>query len=107
MGSDVGLAAYADGAPQGLPNKVIEYLAASLPVVSSLKGETLSLLADEDCGLSYIAGDGIGLRAALLLLGEPEYRERLSRRARAVFERDFQAEYVYSQFASYLEALAR
>ena len=45
--ADIGLAAYAAGAPQSVPNKDIEYLAAGLPVVSSLVGETRQLLADE------------------------------------------------------------
>src|SRR5213593_3904963 len=35
--AQVGVAAYAAGAPQGLPNKVFEYLSAGLPVLSSLR----------------------------------------------------------------------
>lgn len=40
----MGLAAYARGAPQGVPNKVIEYMAAGLAVVTSLSGETREII---------------------------------------------------------------
>ena len=79
--SDVGLAAYEDGAPQSIPNKVIEYLAAGLPVVSSLRGETEKLLRHERCGLSYDSRDSKTLLRALLALRTLEERRRLGSRA--------------------------
>jgi glycosyltransferase involved in cell wall biosynthesis len=106
MGADIGLAAYAPAAPQGLPNKVIEYMAAGLPVVSSLDGETAELLERHECGVSYAAGDGGALRDALERLAAPELRERLARNARREFQAGFEAETIYPQLASYLENAA-
>ncbi|MEO8019668.1 MAG: glycosyltransferase family 4 protein [Pseudomonadota bacterium] len=106
MGADIGLAAYAHAAPQGLPNKVIEYMAAGLPVVSSLAGETADLLKRGDCGVSYAAGDDEALRDALERLAAPQPRARLAHNARHGFEAEFVAETIYPQLASYLERAA-
>ena len=48
----IGLQPYAAGAPQGLANKLFEYLSAGMPVVSSLTGENQQLIAANDCGLT-------------------------------------------------------
>lgn len=102
----VGLAAYAPNAPQGLPNKVIEYLAAGLPVVSSLRGETAELLAEAGCGTTYEAGDKAAFARALLALETSQAREPMARNARAVFEARFCAESIYAQLGDHLESLA-
>jgi len=102
----IGLAAYAPAAPQGLPNKVIEYLAAGLPVLSSLTGETARLLADAQCGLTYDAGDASSLANALLSLQSPDARQPLAMNARRTFEARFRAETVYARLADHLESVA-
>ncbi len=102
--ADIGLAAYARAAPQGLPNKVIEYLAAGLAVVSSLTGETEQLLSRESCGTTYQAGSAASLNDALCALKANDVRQRLAHNARRTFETHFQAETVYRQLAEYLEA---
>ncbi len=106
VGADIGLAAYAKAAPQGVPNKVIEYLAAGLPVVSSLSGEAQALLARAECGRSYQAGDGEALSRTLRELEPGQNRERISRNARRKYEESFRAESVYGRLAAYLEELA-
>jgi len=105
--SDIGVAAYAAGAPQGIPNKVIEYLAAGLPVVSSLSGEAEDLLSAEHCGLTYDVSDPDTLRSALLRLREASERNRMADCAARVFNERFRAEHVYAEFADYLEQLVR
>jgi glycosyltransferase involved in cell wall biosynthesis len=105
-GADIGLAAYATGAPQGLPNKVIEYLAAGLPVLSSLEGETRQLLNEQGCGCSYPASDAHALVAALASLEPPDRRAQMSGRSRRVFEARFQAQTVYGELADFLEEQA-
>jgi glycosyltransferase involved in cell wall biosynthesis len=63
------------------PLKVVEYMAAGLPVVATRQGDLPELLAD--AGLLVQPGDVEGLRAALLVLGEnAEFRLRLGRAAR-------------------------
>ncbi len=102
--SDVGLAAYAREAPQGIPNKIIEYLAAGLPVVSSLRGESARLLHDEDCGASYEPENKASLRDALLAVMDRRHAER-SANASAVFDRRYRAEAVYGAYADHIEDL--
>lgn len=105
--SRLGLAAYLAGAPQGLPNKVFEYLAAGLPVVSSLRGETESLLAREACGETYDPSRPEGLAGIILALHHEEARrEAMASRAREVFDSRFSAEKVYSAMIRYLEDVA-
>jgi glycosyltransferase involved in cell wall biosynthesis len=106
-GADIGLAAYAAEAPQGLPNKVIEYLAAGLPIVSSLTGETEAMLRLSECGVTYTAGSAASLYEALRALSPATVRERLSTNARRKFETDFEAESIYGQLAGYLETMAK
>jgi glycosyltransferase involved in cell wall biosynthesis len=102
----IGVAAYAADAPQGLPNKVIEYLAAGLPIVSSLAGETEALLAAEDCGSTFGAGDPDSLVNALRSLSDDAARAAISARARRLFESRFRAETIYSELADHLERVA-
>jgi glycosyltransferase involved in cell wall biosynthesis len=102
----VGLAAYVEGAPQSMPNKVIEYLAAGLPVLSSLPGETRNVLQEQDCGLTYAPEEAGSFTVELMKLRDTALRRRLSLNARRLFERHFEAERVYGQFADYLEEVA-
>lgn len=104
--ADLGLAAYAAGAPQGVPNKIIEYLAGGLPVISSLKGETEELLSDAACGTTYQAGNAESFENALKAFEPSDARRRAGVNARRTFEERFQAERVYGHLAEYLEALA-
>ncbi len=103
--SDIGLAAYAKGAPQGIPNKVIEYLAAGLPVASALQGETEALLRDEGCGETYDPDDVNSLQHVLTSLADERHGER-SAIALKLFGKRFRAEAVYGAYADHLEALA-
>jgi len=104
--SSIGLAAYVDGAAQGLPNKIFEFLSAGLPILSSLGGEAAALLEDAGCGLTYSARDPASFAAALnRLLDQPVARRDMGRRALAKFEADFQADHIYPTLVRHLEAL--
>lgn len=91
-----------------IPNKPIEYMAGGLPVLSSLeRGVLKEMLEREGCGLTYRNGDPDGLVAQLLHLHDDEGRRLdMSRRARDLFEREFEASRVYDRFARHLEAVA-
>lgn len=100
----IGLAAYAADAPQGLPNKLFEYLSAGLPILSSLGPEARALLETQRCGVTYSAGDPVSfLNAVVSLLDNPESLSTMSRAAHATFEENYSIERVYVPFLDYLE----
>ena len=101
----VGLAAYARGAPQVLPNKPFEYMSGGLPVLSSLGGETQDMLSRCGCGLTYPAGDAGALAEAILSLrSDPDRHRALGAAGRAAYEREFAADVVYARMAEWVAA---
>jgi glycosyltransferase involved in cell wall biosynthesis len=105
--SSLGLAAYSAKAPQGIPNKVIEYLSASLPVLSSLPGECRELLESAHCGAYYEAENPVALADAIdKTLANRERLAAMRAAARSLFEQRFSAEAVYAEMADHLEAIA-
>jgi glycosyltransferase involved in cell wall biosynthesis len=101
-----GLAAYAPDAPQSLPNKVFEFMAGGLPVLSSLGQDARELLERHDCGITYRAGDAADLVRAIegLLENEPRHA-RMAENSRTAFDRHYSARRVYGEMAAYLEQL--
>lgn len=104
--SQVGLACYAAGALQSVPNKVAEYLSAGLAVVSSLRGEFQSMLAEGSFGVDYTPGDAAMLAAVLVSLRDhPERLGELQRNAERFFTRRFRVSVIYPEMVRYLEAV--
>ncbi len=102
-----GLAAYADNAPQSLPNKIFEYMAGGLPVLSSLGEDARELLERHDCGISYRAGDPTDLvRAVEALLGDERHHARMAQNAKDAYRQHYSASGVYSTLADFLEQTA-
>lgn len=66
--SDVGVIPMRDDSWVGLPYKLGDYLAAGLPVVSSLHGECGELLVREGAGVTYDWGSSASLAEALARL---------------------------------------
>jgi glycosyltransferase involved in cell wall biosynthesis len=103
----VGLAAYRKNAPQSLPNKLFEYMAAGIPIVSSLSGECVDFLRAHDCGLSYKSGDVSTLLASLhVLTSNEDYRQRLGANAHRAFRRHYSASQLYGRMARHLEQVS-
>lgn len=102
----VGLAAYARSAPQGLPNKLFEYMAFGLPVVSSLAGEAREFLNEHQCGVTYQAGSPESLLSALKnFQSDDALREAYGERGFNLYERFYSAEKIYPAMADYLEGI--
>ncbi|MGH8545159.1 MAG: glycosyltransferase, partial [Gammaproteobacteria bacterium] len=106
--SGVALAAYSVEAPQGLPNKIFEYMSAGLPIVSSLRGDAENLLVSSECGVTYDPTNPEALCTALRALVEDEENRRaMGARARARFEAEFGAQTVYDRLADHLVVMSQ
>lgn len=102
--SAVGLAAYKEEALQSLPNKPFEYMAAGLPLLSSLRGELEGLIRQEQIGLQYQAGNVSSLAEKInWLLNYPEERIAMGQRARQLFDERFSVDVIYPGLARHLE----
>lgn len=87
-----------------LSNKVFEYLAAGLPIISHLSGLVGELTRVSGCGIVY--DDAAGLATALKLLAEDEdLRTRMGQNARAVFHARYEAGIVYDQMVRHVESV--
>jgi len=102
----IGLAAYVRDAPQSLPNKLFEYLAAGLPILSSLGREAAELLDSNGCGLTYEPGNPHSLLDQLVrLLDDPLLRKSMSSKAQETFEAKYSSRQVYQSFIELIERL--
>src|SRR5260370_12831268 len=70
-------------AAEGMPNAVLEYLAAGLPTVASAVGGNLEIIEDGVTGLLTNPGDPEALAGALVrLLGDRDFTSCLTRKRR-------------------------
>ncbi len=104
--ADVGLAPYRAGSTVALPTKLFDYLAAGLPVITSLDGEVSTLIEEARAGVRYKAGDAASLRAAIVALSDSGRRGPMATAARELAMR-FDARVLYAQLADAIEALVR
>jgi glycosyltransferase involved in cell wall biosynthesis len=104
--TDVGLAAYAKDALMSLPNKPFEYMAAGLPLLSSLPGELEQLIEEHRIGLNYEAGNPKSLAEGILwFYNHPEETRQMSERSLTLFSTRFRSDIVYKDFSEYLERI--
>jgi glycosyltransferase involved in cell wall biosynthesis len=93
--------------PNTVPNKPFEYLAAGLPLLSSLEGEMEDIIEAHGLGLSYRAGDLGGLIGAVERMAANRDRlEEWSANARRAFAAHFCSERIYPEFAGHVERVA-
>jgi glycosyltransferase involved in cell wall biosynthesis len=105
--SDVGLSPI-DTVRHAMPNKIYEYLSAGLPIISSLEGEMEHVLEQYGVGYSYRCRDGgILFRHIVTLANDSALRQKMSAKARALFESRFRAEDIYRDFADHVERIAK
>lgn len=104
----IGLAAYAPGALQSLPNKPFEYMAGGLAILSSLPGELAQMLDEHQCGLTYAAGDSKALAGCLTrLAGDKDQLCNLRSNAYQAFDTNYRARKIVRQMAEHLETVPR
>jgi glycosyltransferase involved in cell wall biosynthesis len=85
-----------------LSNKMFEYLAAGLPVISHLNGVAGDLIKTHDLGAVYgDAEEFVNIVTQYAL--NREQRERAAKNSRRVFEEQFRAQTIYEAYAMHLE----
>jgi L-malate glycosyltransferase len=78
---------------EGLPNTVLEAMAASVPVVATRVGGTPEVLTDQVTGLLIPPGDSAALASAIgRLLAAPDFAVSLAAAARQLVETEFSLE---------------
>jgi glycosyltransferase involved in cell wall biosynthesis len=94
---------------EGLPNAVLEYMAAGLPVIVSRAGGNVELVEDGVTGLLVPPEDAPALAAALLqLLRDPQAARHMARRGNDFIIQNFSFERLVSDTdALYTELLRR
>lgn len=108
--SDVGIAPYlpTDSFAATLSNKMIEYWAGALPIVTSLShGAVVDLIAKYQCGATYRYGNQASLASVLRRLAlDRSGVQAMKAKALALFNDRFVAEKVYGEMIDYLQEVA-
>lgn len=107
--ASVGLAPYrsTEDFVISIPNKIIEYMSAGLPVISSLEGTVEDLLLRYNAGITYQSDDHEGLfRVLCECYDNTSKLKDMSKNAYDIFKQRFVAEKVYSNMCDYLEKVA-
>ena len=105
--SSLGLAAYAPGVKQGLPNKLFEYMSFGVPVISALDGEAALEIKSHGFGRSYMAGNGADLAQVLIaVLADPHGLTQMALAAKERFDSTYQQSVVYQHYVDLVEHLA-
>lgn len=101
--AEIALAAYADGAPQELPNKIFEYLSCGCPIISSLGGEAEALLDTFDIGITYATAQDFADAFNRIAKQTKTERAMKSSRAKEVFLSKFDERQIYGGYVSHIE----
>lgn len=101
--ADIGLAPYAQGTKMSMPNKVFEYMAGGLPLVSSIKGEITQILKKYHCGITYDAGSTEQLTFVIQkLYDHPDLRKQMGKNAKKIFFERFTTEKIVEKFNDHI-----
>ncbi len=103
--SSLGLAPYVADRPDfliSLPTKIIEYFAGALPVITSLKGVSLRVVTDNQCGAYYYDSESF-VEAVSSFLGSSLTLDAAKERARNLYEEDYRSEVVYGGVRNHIE----
>jgi glycosyltransferase involved in cell wall biosynthesis len=105
--ADVGVLPYRTTIADTMPNKLFEYLAWGMPLLSSLTGDGARLIESHALGEGYRAGDVASAAAGIerLIAGRTQLGA-VGDRAVDVFDTEFAEERIYPEMSRYLEAVA-
>ena len=108
--SHIGMMCYLDrfDFQLSIPNKVADFTRSNMRILTNLKGEMQRVLGPEDLLIPYPTGDVDTLRAKLVEIAQmPEPYRTPAPRARALFDRLFDAGKVMPEFVRYIEQIAQ
>ena len=85
-----------------IPNKIVDALSLSLPILSPLQGEVAKLIEENEVGFTYnddfLLGDFINT-----LIKDVKLREKISNNANKLYESEFEFNMVYNELVCHLE----
>jgi glycosyltransferase involved in cell wall biosynthesis len=91
-----------------LPNKIFDYLEASIPVVAAGSGDTADLVQAAQCGLVTPVADTSALAEAVLWMrGHPDEACQMGRRGRQYVRKYYDREHILTEYSRVLEELVR
>ncbi|WP_048649308.1 glycosyltransferase [Nitratireductor soli] len=105
--AQVGLLPYAEHAPQGLPNKVFEYMAYGVYQLATLAGELKALYAETAAGRSIAGATPETLAEAVETVLADQDIAMARRQRMATFAADFDARKIYAEMADHIVHVAR
>lgn len=106
--ADIGLMAYQKNAPQGLPNKIYEYMASGLAILSSLQTETKEILDKYRLGYTFEAGNVEDCKRMISkIINNEDDLIKMKARSRELFQRKYLSSKIYNAFVTYLEAAVK
>ncbi|MEQ8445459.1 MAG: glycosyltransferase [Pelagibacterium sp.] len=105
--ADIGLLPYTENAPQGLPNKIFEYMAYGTYQIATKKGEIESAYGSTGAGMALQSPDAETLAHAICMtLGTGTVNQERPNRVQ-YFRDHWNAEIIYGRFADHIVALAK
>ena len=108
--SDAGLMNYLDQFDfrRSVPNKVVDYAAAGLPIITGVQGELASLAGDSGAVVPYTVGDAASMAAAIEHIhANADPANRGTGPSRSLFDAHFEAGKVMREFTRFIEDLAK
>lgn len=108
--SHIGMMCYLDrfDFQLSIPNKVADFTRSNLRILTNLRGEMQRVLGPDDLLIPYPTGDVDALRLKLEeIAANPAIYRTPAPKARALFDRLFDAGTVMPEFAEYLEQIAK
>ena len=106
--SDVGIAPYQNifSFINTISNKAAEYLSASLPIALGInEGILFEKLRKYNAGFSYSENPRILLRELLKIKNDLIYFKQIQANALSLYQKELDANKIYSQYSEYLESL--
>jgi glycosyltransferase involved in cell wall biosynthesis len=105
--SEIGLLPYTKNAPQGLPNKIFEYMAYGAFQISTLSGEAKDLLEQTRTGLSIPSAWSADFAKAIeAVVDDVAILQKRDQRA-AVFEARFDAQRIYRELVDHIISVGK